>query len=272
MKNLLKEVTFKTLKDLKTYEIVLPGEYSKIFQKNAKDCNLDLDLDNQEILLENLNQDKSRLDLITKETSENLEMLNISTSKAQDAIDKKDTSALKEVQSDIQKMQIKIQTLQNELFTDSLTKSKNRKWFFDHYLKDDKFQNIGYLAFIDLNNFKAINDTYGHIVGDLVLKYLSTYLQKEVKNQNVEVVRYAGDEFMLIFDKNNSSMSLLVKYMDKMQDKLSQQKLKSKSIKSLYFSFSYGLCSFKKNDDFPKIIELADERMYQNKKKVKQKV
>ena len=270
MKNLLKEVTFKTLKDLKTYEIVLPGEYSKIFQKNAKDCSLDLD--NQEVLLENLNQDKSRLDLITKETSENLEMLNKSTNKAQDAIEKKDTGALKEVQNDIEIMKTRIQALQNELFTDSLTKAKNRKWFFDNYLKDDKFQNIGYLAFIDLNNFKVINDTYGHIVGDLVLKYLSTYLQKEVKGKNIDVVRYAGDEFMLIFDKNNSSMNLLIKYMDEIQHKLSLQKLKSKSIKSLYFSFSYGLCAFKKNDDFPRIIELADERMYQNKKKVKQKV
>ncbi len=55
------------------------------------------------------------------------------------------------------------------------------------------------MAFIDLNKFKIINDTHGHLLGDLVLKYLVKFLQKELAYEGVNVMRYAGDEFMVLF-------------------------------------------------------------------------
>ena len=65
-------------------------------------------------------------------------------------------------------------------------------------LDDGKFQNDGKMAFIDLNKFKIINDTHGHLLGDLVLKYLVKFLQKELAYEGVNVMRYAGDEFMVL--------------------------------------------------------------------------
>ncbi|NQY22374.1 MAG: GGDEF domain-containing protein, partial [Campylobacteraceae bacterium] len=257
MQNLLKEVTFKSLNDFKRQDIVLPGEYSKTFQKYAKECNLDLD--DQEVILESLNQDKDQIDLLTKETSNNLISLSQSTKDAQNAIEKKDVSALKLVNADIIKMQEQIKTLQIQLTTDTLTKAKNRKWFFDYHLNDNKFKSYGYLVFIDLNNFKYINDNYGHIVGDLVLKYLSSFLQKEMENKKAEVVRYAGDEFMIIFDESNESLEKTTILLDYVQNTLLNRKLQSKKIKSLQFSFSYGISKYIKGDTFPSIIEDADE-------------
>ena len=167
-------------------------------------------------------------------------------------------------------MQKKIESLQEQLCTDTLTKAKNRKWFLDYYLFDEKFIDDGYLVFIDLNNFKYVNDTYGHIMGDMVLKYLSTYLQDEIKGHNTSLVRYAGDEVMIVFN-NHLPKDRLINFLDKIQEKLAKRKLKSKITDTLQFSYSYGITSFVKEDTFTDILEIADARMYENKQKMKNK-
>jgi len=266
MENPLKEITYKTLKKFRSYDIVLPGEYSKQFQKNANDFNLNLD--DEEIILENLSQDKDILNSITDQTSKNLDALSNTTNNAKIAIEKKDASALLEVHNEITRMQDEINSLQEQLCTDALTKAKNRKWFFDFYLHDNAFNDDGYLVFIDLNNFKHINDNYGHIMGDMVLKYLSNYLQKELDKHKTHLVRYAGDEFMMVFN-NHLPLNGLIEFLDKIQNKLALQKLKAKTGQSLQFSYSYGLCPFSKDDDFATTLETADENMYENKEKMK---
>lgn len=267
MSKLLKEVTFKTIKEFKSTDIVLPTDYSIIFKKFAKQSGLDLE--NQEVAFKELKHDENRIANLVKETNSNLASLGNSAKIAHEAILNKDEKTLKIVQNDVSIMQEQIQFLQKELFTDSLTKAKNRKWFSDYYLKDDKFPNLGFLAFIDLNNFKIINDTYGHITGDQVLRYLSAFLQKELTTPGISVIRYAGDEFMILFDNMNLDERKLILKLDAIQQKLSIQKLKSKTIDNLSFSYSYGLTAFEEGSDFGEIIEIADERMYENKKKIK---
>lgn len=267
MSNLLKEVTFKTIKKFNQTDIIMPSDYKSIFSKYAKEQGVDLE--DKETILDELKRDETRINHLVNETNNNLTMLQNSAKTAQIAIQNKDEDGLKMVQNDVKIMQDQIQFLQNELFTDSLTKAKNRKWFSDFYLKEDKFPNIGFLAFIDLNNFKIINDTYGHITGDQVLRYLSAFLQKELTTPGISVIRYAGDEFMILFDNMKLDEKKLLLKLDAVQQKLSEQKLKSKTIDNLSFSFSYGLTSFERFSEFAEIIEIADERMYKNKQKMK---
>jgi len=268
----LKEITFNTLKHFKTEEIILPGDYSKKFEEHANQLNINLE--DQDVVLKELNQDQNKLDTIVKETNQNLTSLSDSTKKAQNAIATKDEQALSLVQNDISAMQKQIEFLQKELFTDSLTKALNRKWFSDYYLQNDHFPTDGYMVFIDLNNFKYINDTFGHIVGDMVLRYLSNYLQTELKDiKESYVVRYAGDEFIVIFEKQSVSIDFEQRF-NELQTNLFKRKLKPKKgdkQDSFSFTFSFGVTEYKKSDDFASIIEIADEKMYENKKKVKGK-
>ena len=268
----LKEITFNTLKHFKTEEIVLPGDYSKKFTEHANILNINLE--DQDIILKELNHDQNKLDSIVKETNNNLSSLSDSTKKAQNAIASKDEQALASVQNDISEMRKQIELLQKELFTDSLTKAYNRKWFSDYYLQNDLFPSDGYMVFIDLNDFKYINDNFGHIVGDMVLRYLSNYLQIELKDiVPNHVVRYAGDEFIVLFENSSSSLELEKRF-DELQTNLFKRKLKPKkgdNTASFSFTFSYGLTPYKKHDDLASIIEIADEKMYENKKKVKGK-
>ncbi|RXJ91754.1 hypothetical protein CRV01_01290 [Arcobacter sp. CECT 8983] len=269
MENILKEITYLTLKQLKKENIILPSKYSKLFEENAK--KLKFDLDNDSLVFKDLKQDSDVIDKVVQKTSEKLNTLNDSTQKAKEAIINKDVNTLNTVNKDLERMQKQIDLLQKELFSDVLTNAYNRKWFMDNYLKDDIFIHDGFMAFLDLNNFKMINDSYGHIIGDQVLRYLVNFLKKELDLPGVDIVRYAGDEFIVVFNKDKSTVLNPDKKMEQAQKKLAEQKLKSSKIQSLKFSFSYGLIPFKKGDDFEDLLDKVDDLMYMNKRKIKSK-
>lgn len=261
----LKEVTYLTIKDLKNNEIVLPGEYSKTFENFAKDC--EIDIDNQEVILKNINQNTKHIDQIVKKTSESLDTIQCSAQKAQKAIKEKDEKSLDEINKELEDMQKQINFLQKELFSDGLTGAYNRKWFSDYYLSEEVFPEAGKLAFLDLNKFKTINDSFGHMVGDQVLKYLVKFLKKELAEEGIHVIRYAGDEFLILFSENILPKMDIREKMNDVQKKLSNQKLKSAKIDVLQFSFSYGLVKYNKGADLAEVLDKADELMYDNKQK-----
>lgn len=264
MSNKLKTATYETMKHLKKNEIVLPSDYSKEFEKIS--YSLGIELGNQEILMQELSQDFAKLDKIVAQTNENLNALEQNTASATKAIEKQDIAELSKIKSNIKAMQDQIAFLQQELFTDSLTKAHNRKWFNDHFLAQDHFKSDGFMAFLDLNNFKNINDSYGHIIGDMVLRYLVDFSKKELKTLNPKIVRYAGDEFLILFDAQNNLIAL-EKMLHDLQVKLYKQTLSPKNDKSttFHFSFSFGIAPFKNGDIFSHTIELADQKMYANK-------
>jgi len=265
MSNKLREITYLTVKHLKNNEIILPGEYSKKFERFAKE--LEVDITNEDVVLKDLHQGCDRMDKIVQTTSNSLDTIHDNTQKAQEAIVNKDQESLALISEELKQMKEQISFLQKELFSDALTGAYNRKWFSDYYLNEEKFPTDGKMAFIDLNKFKIINDSYGHLIGDQVLKYLVKFLKKELSYDGVNVVRYAGDEFMVLFDDNALKTLDVETLMVEAQAKLAKQKLKSAKINELQFSFSYGLVDFKAMDDLDKILELADELMYENKQK-----
>lgn len=265
MSEKLKEITYLTVKDLKNNEIVLPGDYSKKFAEFAKE--LKVDIENKQAILDELHYDNSRVENIVKSTHKNLDNIKNSTAQAKVAIVNKDEKALDSITNELNEMQKQIQFLQKELFSDSLTSAYNRKWFMDSFLENESFKEEGKLCFIDLNKFKSINDTYGHLLGDQVLKYLVKFLSKELDYEGANVVRYAGDEFMVLFTGEILSTLDIEKTMLETQTKLSKQKLKSAKVESLQFSFSFGIVDFKQGDKIENILEQADELMYENKMK-----
>lgn len=265
MSNKLKEVTYLTVKHLKNNDIILPGEYSQKFERFAKE--LEVDITNDEVVLKDLHQNCDKMDKIVKSTSDSLDTIHDSTQKAQVAIANKDEASLANINKELSEMQKQINFLQKELFSDALTGAYNRKWFADYYLNDETFPTDGKMAFIDLNKFKTINDTYGHLLGDQVLKYLVKFLKNELSYDGVDIVRYAGDEFLVLFNDQAVNTLDANDLMLKAQEKLSRQKLKSAKVQALQFSFSFGIVDFKASDKLDEILEKADELMYENKQK-----
>lgn len=89
-----------------------------------------------------------------------------------------------------------IQELQQKLYLDGLTGAFNR-----HYLEDEMYdQNkITAIAMVDLDNFKQINDTYGHGAGDLSLKVITGIIMDNIRKHDA-IIRYGGDEFIIMFN------------------------------------------------------------------------
>ncbi len=108
---------------------------------------------------------------------------------------------IKKLEQDYQVIKQSEESAKKNAFYDSLTGLCNRNLFFEHleYAMAEASRNGRQVAlmFIDLDGFKLINDTYGHIIGDAVLKEVAFRLKRIVR-QSDTVARFAGDEFTVI--------------------------------------------------------------------------
>jgi len=263
----LKIVSDETKHDLKNLDIVTPKIYATLFHNHA--LSHDLNPEESESLADDyLNEKLSLLTSLGEETSKNALQLSDSATRAISAIQKKDENLLNEILVETQELRKEIEKLKESVYKDTLTNTLNRKWLFDSMLNTDarSFKEAGTMVLIDLNYFKIINDTYGHIVGDKVLVYLS----HELKNLRGHVIRYGGDEFILIFPKGASEQKVDAK-VSALREQLLHKKIK---VKDHHFtlSFSYGIEDFEEKSDLNKVIENSDKKMYDDKLKIKERV
>lgn len=153
---------------------------------------------------------------------------------------------------------------------DSLTNLPNKTYFFhqlDSLLKKDHNESCAItLYFMDLNDFKKINDQYGHETGDLLLLQVSKRLLSCFR-ENDFIARFGGDEFTALIkhQAQDTIPTLLAK-------RITQEFKKSFQIKelTLYCSISIGTATYpKETQQAEQLLVLADNSMYKNKKKYK---
>jgi diguanylate cyclase (GGDEF)-like protein len=259
-------VTNDTFKELKKHEIVTPDLYKDIFEQKVKSHNSDDNLDDN---LDDINVSSSSQVLqkalkLQNETKDNAILLKDSIDLATIAIKDNDQNALENVKEQMTSLQEKIKHLEEQIYIDELTTVKNRKWLFDMALKDDKFINSGSLSFIDLDRFKVINDSYGHLAGDKVLFLIGSLLRKL---EDSEIVRYGGDEFLVISYKHN--MEDLNKFLTSINESFIHKSMKFQE-NTFKLSISFGSCDFKENDNFHHIADIIDKKMYMHKRSKEQ--
>lgn len=155
-------------------------------------------------------------------------------------------------------------------YVDHLTKAYNRSFLF-HFLPEilNNAQKKDYsvaLFIVDLDNFKHINDTYGHLGGDRVLKDVAESLKLPLR-ENDYLIRYGGDEFLIIHeDVNLKSASTVGK---RIIDSVRALKINFKD-KIIIQTVSMGFSLFPDDaKDLESLIERADEALYLVKKRDK---
>lgn len=99
--------------------------------------------------------------------------------------------------------------LEERLHTDQLTKVKNRTFYEDELLKNRLYINYTFVVF-DIDRFKSINDKYGHLVGDQALKFIASHVVKRLPNRDMDIIRYGGDEFILLFPYHKDEVHDLI--------------------------------------------------------------
>lgn len=116
----------------------------------------------------------------------------------------KDYTTLKKLYEEIQiyadQLAAKDEYIQNLAYLDPLTGIANRRRFLE-YLEDSlSSHHKGAVAMVDLDNFKEINDTLGHVYGDRLLTQIAGMLSSLQEDEHIKVCRFGGDEFLLLLD------------------------------------------------------------------------
>lgn len=147
---------------------------------------------------------------------------------------------------------------------DSLTGLSNRKFFMTEANKELnralRYQSSFVLGFMDLDNFKAVNDLYGHAAGDIILKKIAQIIQNELRIFDL-VGRYGGDEFVFVFPQTNEYEAEQI--IQRLVAKISNIH-EVESHQPITLSASVGLISLEEQQhiDLMSLIKQADEKMY----------
>jgi len=120
------------------------------------------------------------------------------------------------------------------------------------------------LAYIDIDKFKYINDTFGHKEGDIILKEVVKFFKSILRDIDI-IYRLGGDEFLIIFPDSSLDDAPLIR------ERLSKnlEKLNQKLAKPYKIDFSIGLSCYNSSNplSIEELIRIADENMYEEKKK-----
>ena len=153
--------------------------------------------------------------------------------------------------------------LEEMAHVDSLTGAYNRRYFYEiskkllSFTKREKKPLS--IAMIDIDKFKDVNDTYGHDVGDEVLKVLVNEIKNNIRESDV-FVRYGGEEFILLLPNTDLEHALVI-----------TQKLRTiiescQKVDGLKFTISIGVAAFiDSKDNIESLVKKADEALYEAK-------
>jgi diguanylate cyclase (GGDEF)-like protein/putative nucleotidyltransferase with HDIG domain len=166
---------------------------------------------------------------------------------------------------------IKFEETQEDAFTDRLTGLANSRFlyiFFEQTLSEAKrYGEPLTLMELDLDDFKSVNDRYGHHVGDRFLKEVGRILKSRMRESDV-LVRYAGDEFIAILPKTNLDQARQFSY--RLQDAVEASVIDVGGGTLLSVGLSLGLAAFpSEGSDLESLLMAADKNMYEHKSRRK---
>lgn len=183
----------------------------------------------------------------------------------------------------------RIRELEKETMTDHLTGLKTRRYFEHELLKiittieseqnrgtrERRKGSIGFdtfsILFCDIDNFKRINDTYGHKIGDEILRDISQIIQSGIRDLDI-ACRFGGEEIVVAF--LGAEEEAAMKKAEELR-RLVEEEIRNKyqtNYPDLRASLSIGVAVFQPGLDFEEIIQRADQAMYAAKESGKNRV
>ncbi len=171
---------------------------------------------------------------------------------------------LKEVNEKLKKLAI----------IDDLTEIYNQRYFREmlklKYMESKRYNFPLSLIMIDIDDFKDINDTYGHLAGDYVLKKVAELIKKSVRNVDI-VARYGGDEFVVILP--HADLESAKKVAERIQKNIHNYEFWYE-LNPIKISVSIGISSIDKEiiKDEKELLKFADNALYEVKKRGKAKI
>lgn len=189
-----------------------------------------------------------------------------------------DDSELNIIKKEVKNIQKNVESRESELKEiariDSLTGVYNRKslntFLEDEIIKKKVFQSDFSIIMFDLDDFKKINDIYGHIFGDFILKEACKFFMEETSRMD-KVCRYGGEEFIIILPKTNRAEAFKVG--ERLRGKIEEKEFINikKKIK-IKITISGGVMEYEEGLSIEELIERVDKLLYRAKRLGKNKI
>lgn len=157
-----------------------------------------------------------------------------------------------------------LEKIQQLVITDDLTGLFNSRYFFEQIEYEvERSKRYGTplsLVFFDLDHFKDVNDSYGHLTGSRLLAEVGAVVAEHIRKTD-KAARYGGDEFVVILPQTEKSGAVV--FAEKLHNELNMKSFFSSNGDPLSVSGSFGVASFPEDaQTATELISLADEAMY----------
>lgn len=158
--------------------------------------------------------------------------------------------------------------------TDSLTKLKNRRFMMrslKELVREGKVvEESAVIAIIDIDDFKEVNDTYGHPIGDVVLQKIAILLKRELRKEDL-IGRVGGEEFLVIF--SDTCEQTAYEILSRVQSKINSESQSSAWVNRKHpISVSIGVHKCLTQETLKDIYNIADSALYQAKRSGKNRI
>jgi len=162
--------------------------------------------------------------------------------------------------------------VKNLAICDGLTGLHNYRYFWEVLHREvelaRRYHRLVSLLFLDIDDFKKVNDTLGHQVGDLVLKALATHLRSAVRQADL-VCRYGGEEFVVLLAETDAGQALISG--ERLRQGISKITVALPD-QELHFTVSIGVAQLEPEMDGETLVKAADAALYRAKKAGKNRV
>jgi diguanylate cyclase (GGDEF)-like protein len=216
---------------------------------------------------ENTNGKFAKLSQMQKQTLNECEDIHIDYPSIKEKFDDIQEHMNHEVQkanSMISRLTKQVQELEESSNLDSLTKVFNRRALTSYLTKvcnRGHIQDKLHLLILDIDDFKLINDTHGHIAGDKILIFIANIIRKTLRDGD-KVFRYGGEEFIITLNRIDEAACKEIGH--RILNLISSNQLIYKGT-SLNVTMSIGATQYYKGDVPDKIISRADKALYKSK-------
>lgn len=241
---------FFNIDDIESFEFSKLN--NKIVKKDAYIEELNLELINKIVH----NADRSEIILFEADDSTRAFVVNVS-----EIINQKDTKEYIISFTDITILDRENKKLEVRATVDKLTNIFNRDKFSEMLKYEiEKFKRYSLyfsLIFFDIDHFKSVNDTFGHDIGDFVLKEIASLVQSKLRDTDT-FARWGGEEFIILLP--NTDLSNATKLAERLREAIAQHDFQYREITS-----SFGVTEIKSADSEDSLIKRVDENLYNSK-------
>ena len=179
---------------------------------------------------------------------------------------------LKQTRSETDYLKDNLQQQRNKALTDPLTQLPNRHAYNERlhleYNRWRRYKKPLSLVMGDIDLFKDINDTYGHIAGDTALKQTARIIKKCIRGTDF-AARFGGEEFVILMPE--TLLTDATKAINKMRT-LIQDNTVHEGTADFKLTMSFGVANFEEGDTFKNVLERADKALYRAKSKGRNQV